>query len=1092
MLSLLLVLLQAPTAAPAPHVSEWTLRSDPATGAAFWLAGPGRRPGLVPATEREWEERARTMVEHWRTHLGVDPDTLTLRSVRRLDLSRFGGTDKVVVVFGQASSGVPVLGATVAVAFAADGSFRFVTSSAAPGLGPAAAVPSRAPSWAPSRARSAFLERRGVEPDHSTSPQPVWVRGRGEERGRVVLAWQVEAWRDGRDGARVLIGDDGALLGFDALVHACGGERTATATGSVSVWATPAAAPNDLGPDGPLHPPVLQAAPSLAVLTPFGATVTNANGNFGLTNAPPFPFPASFQFLGPFAAVHDAGGASYVEDALLVPGAANAVVLNPTLTEEVTAQANAFLQIGRFRDWVRSVDPEDATMDVQVLAYVNEDAPRIAWFEQGPQRWSIHFSRATATRPNAAYSTLVAHELGHWANELYGVGNDEASGFGEGLADAWAMYVYDTPYVGMDFFGPGTWLREGGDGNQVQFCGDDAPGCHGDPYVDGQVLSGALWKTREALAASLGDPAGDDLANALFLGWLQTFGDRWTSSLIRDHWLLLDDDDGNLLDGTPHQDAIEAGFLAHGFPAFSTNRLPAPTTVFAGNPDGSQFGGGGPLPDLSADGRWLALESDYSLVADDRNHGADVYRLDRQTGDLVLVSVDVNGNSVAAGGYMPSMSADGRVIGFVSYARDLVPNDHNGVEDVFVRDLETGTTRLVSVSLSGNSGNAATKRLLVSGNGRHAAFTSAASDLVPNDTNGAEDLFVRDLVAGTTTRCNLDVQGNESTGQIELLDLSWDGRFVLFSSDADDLVAGDTNGLTDLFVRDVVLGTTRRVSVGSGGVELTAGANRYSGGISDDGRFVLFQSHDPSLPGHSGSDQPYVHDLDSGITEWLGQTLSGTPTQHNINVSYISADGRFASFSSDAGDLAPHDTNGRLDVFLRDRWRGTTEIVNLYWDGRQTYTRPYGGRIAGNGRFAIFFSLDMGLDPSFPFLWNTFWIRDRGTVFPYLVHGPMVRDALGWWEVGGLEPGMTAYVLAGPSAGRSPAPAALGGGTVDLGAPIVVLGSAVADTNGVARIVARVPGFSGADVVHLQAFVPAPGPTLPPLTSEARAVPLLP
>ena len=167
-------------------------------------------------------------------------------------------------------------------------------------------------------------------------------------------------------------------------------------------------------------------------------------------------------------------------------------------------------------------------------------------------------------------------------------------------------------------------------------------------------------------------------------------------------------------------------------------------------------------------------------------------------------------------GYKPAVSADGRVVAFASYAANLVAGDTNDTIDVFVHDRQSGVTTRVSVGSDGAQGNAISEAPALSADGRYVAFESAASTLVPGDTNGTIDVFVHDRVTGTTSRESIATDGSPTVGfgaASQHPSLSADGRFVAFASSSSALVAGDTNNTTDIFVRDRSTGTTTRVSM---------------------------------------------------------------------------------------------------------------------------------------------------------------------------------------------------------------------------------------------------------------------------------------
>ena len=214
---------------------------------------------------------------------------------------------------------------------------------------------------------------------------------------------------------------------------------------------------------------------------------------------------------------------------------------------------------------------------------------------------------------------------------------------------------------------------------------------------------------------------------------------------------------------------------------------------------------------LSAKGRRLAFASDASdLVANDTNGATDIFVRDLKTGTATLASVNdagtASGNNFSL---LPALSANGRRVAFASDASDLAANDTNGTTDLFVHDLKTKTTTLVSVNsagtASGNSASGFTDPPALSANGRFVAFVSAASDLAANDTNRVGDLFVRDLKTGTTTLVSVNRAGTASGNGFSFLSpaLSANGRRVAFASDASDLVANGTNGVGDLFARPI-------------------------------------------------------------------------------------------------------------------------------------------------------------------------------------------------------------------------------------------------------------------------------------------------
>ncbi len=253
-------------------------------------------------------------------------------------------------------------------------------------------------------------------------------------------------------------------------------------------------------------------------------------------------------------------------------------------------------------------------------------------------------------------------------------------------------------------------------------------------------------------------------------------------------------------------------------------------------------------PSISANGQFVAFESEASnLVASDTNDQRDVFVHDRNTGITTRVSVDSAGNQSEGLSERPQISANGRYVAFNSWAGNLVAGDASNM-DVFVHDRNTLATTRVSVDSAGNPANSDSWRPSISADGRYISFSSNASNLVAGDTNTQADIFVHDRSTGKTTRANVSSAGVQANGPGGYSAITGVGRYVAFESGATNLVAGDTNNTTDVFVRDLVAGTTRRVSLDAFGVQ----ANDYSlgverGALSADGRYVAIASYATNL-----------------------------------------------------------------------------------------------------------------------------------------------------------------------------------------------------------------------------------------------------
>jgi Tol biopolymer transport system component len=253
---------------------------------------------------------------------------------------------------------------------------------------------------------------------------------------------------------------------------------------------------------------------------------------------------------------------------------------------------------------------------------------------------------------------------------------------------------------------------------------------------------------------------------------------------------------------------------------------------------------------ISADGRFVAFDSRCSnLVSGDTKGYQDVFVRDRLNSITERVSVDSSGNQVNGNSFEPAISADGRFVAFSSSAADLVAGDANGHIDVFVHDRSTGITELISVDSSGGQGNGDSHPATISPDGQVVGFTSLATNLDANDNNNYSDVFVHDRASGLTECVSINALGAAGNDDsFSPIALSADGRFATFSSAASDLVAGDNNGLYDVFLRDRVVGVTERVSVDSSGAEANLGSIGAS--ITPNGELVAFASSASNLAGN--------------------------------------------------------------------------------------------------------------------------------------------------------------------------------------------------------------------------------------------------
>jgi len=332
-------------------------------------------------------------------------------------------------------------------------------------------------------------------------------------------------------------------------------------------------------------------------------------------------------------------------------------------------------------------------------------------------------------------------------------------------------------------------------------------------------------------------------------------------------------------------------------------------------------------PAISADGRQVAFHSDASnLVAGDTNGTRDCFLHDCLTGVTTRVSLSATGTQADAASALQDISDDGTQVLFLSVATNLVPGAYNGWGQLYVRDLNVVTTELVSKSSAGVPAAPPTFSSIagtISGDGRWVAFNSFAANLVSGDTNSAHDVFLHDRNLGTTTRVSLTAAGLQSIYGGTIPSLGSDGRFVAFQSVSNDLVANDNNGVEDVFVRDTLLASTIRVSLGAGSVESNGASMVPLGGcISADGRFVAFHSEGTNLVAGdaNGRRDVFVRDLLGATTQRASVSSAGGEANQDSGNARITSGGRFVAFQSNATNLVGGDTNNKADIFRHDRY----------------------------------------------------------------------------------------------------------------------------------------------------------------------------
>jgi len=369
---------------------------------------------------------------------------------------------------------------------------------------------------------------------------------------------------------------------------------------------------------------------------------------------------------------------------------------------------------------------------------------------------------------------------------------------------------------------------------------------------------------------------------------------------------------------------------------------------------------------ISGDGRFVTFASAASnLVVADTNEAWDLFRRDRSTGQTIRLSISSAGEQANDHTFnTESMSPDGNLVAFDSPASNLVPKDTNRRPDVFVRDVLAATTTRVSVTSEGKQAQGESFGPSISADGRVVVFSSEAS-LVPGDTNRRVDVYAHNLATGQTSLISTSSTGKQGNDDSFGESVSADGRFVTFGSFADNMVPGDTNGALDIFLRDTLTGQTTLLSVSSAGQQ--GDGDSFNSVITPDGRFVAFSSFADNLVRRdaNGFGDAFVRDLKTGKTTLVSKSSTGEQGNDDSCCSKgISGDGRFVAYRSFASNLVPGDTNATGDVFVADRDTGSTVIASVSSAGEVGNDESFNAGISQDGTWVLLGSLASNLVPN--------------------------------------------------------------------------------------------------------------------------------
>ncbi len=394
------------------------------------------------------------------------------------------------------------------------------------------------------------------------------------------------------------------------------------------------------------------------------------------------------------------------------------------------------------------------------------------------------------------------------------------------------------------------------------------------------------------------------------------------------------------------------------------------------------------FPTLSPDGDLVAFSS-YATDLVPGAGGGDMFLGDLDTGEVSLVSAadDGNGGGDGATSGGARFSDDGSTLVFGSYAGNLTPDSADqqlGGQDVFARDLATGEITLLSLNRDGvDTATGDSSPADVTTDGGLVLIDSFATDLVAGDGNNGSDLLVRDVAAGTTTPVSATPSGGTGNGPSGSPSFfTADGSAVVFPSYASDLVATDTNGHWDVFIRDLATGTTRLVSTNADGAD-SAGGDSFPVGVSPDGERVYFSSgaSDFGPTDTNGGADLYAHDLATGANDLITTNAAGTDSPESGSHYFtLSQDGTKAAFVTSAADLGPVDGDHCVaqwnpvpvagpcpDAYVKDLTTGVTELVTANAEGTDSAGRGrtlQSLRFSADGHHLGFTTGDAGLAPA--------------------------------------------------------------------------------------------------------------------------------
>ena len=362
-------------------------------------------------------------------------------------------------------------------------------------------------------------------------------------------------------------------------------------------------------------------------------------------------------------------------------------------------------------------------------------------------------------------------------------------------------------------------------------------------------------------------------------------------------------------------------------PSFAQELSLVSVSATGQQPDQSSFSA-----DVTADGRWVAFVSrGTNLVPDDTNGTRDLFVRNMETGEITRINTGPAGQQTDGAPGRPQISADGRHVVYYNTSDAILEADANGFTDIYLFDRETGANELISVSSTEAQANGDSFFARLTDDGRYVVFRSAASNLVPGDTNGFDDVFVRDRQLGETYRVSVSSSGDEGNSAPYTACISNDGRFVTFGSDATNLVAGGSTNHFNVYLHDRLTAETTLVSSGPGGQG--GDALSWQPRISGDGKWITYESRatDLVVGDANGVKDVFVCDVQSGQTSRVSVNEAGEQGDNDSEDPSISDDGRYITYASQADNLVAGVISGGFDenVFVHDRMTGTVTLASI-------------------------------------------------------------------------------------------------------------------------------------------------------------------